>query len=275
MPRARKGTAPILAVTSGKGGVGKTTVAVNLAISLSRLGWQVTVLDADMGLANLDVALGLVPPRTLEHFFLGDCELEELILPGPEGIQVIAGGSGVPELIAPPAAQLVRFASALDRLRATCDALILDTAAGIGDQVSRMITLADRVLLVTWPDPTALVDAYATLKVSRRRRPGQAIGLVVNGVEDAAEAERVHARLSAAANRFLGQGVDLEGFIRRDEALADATRRQVSVVGSNPLSPASRCFERLALTLSARLGTGTERTGERCASGERAAELMH
>lgn len=267
--------APIIAVTSGKGGVGKTAVTINLAVAMARQGLRVTVIDADMGLANLDVALGLVPKRTLEHFFAGDCELEEIALAGPDGIRVIPGGSGVQEMTALGTVELMRFIDAIGRLRSVCDMLLIDTAAGIADQVSRMLMLADRVVIVTWPDPTALVDAYATLKVSRRRRPDQSTGLIVNGVGNGDEAGRVHARLSAAANRFLGQGVDLDGFITRDEALADATRRQVSVVSTNPLSSASRCFERVALTLTARLKARRHISGERCASGETLANLVH
>lgn len=269
-------TAPIYAVTSGKGGVGKTAVAANLSIAMARQGWRVTVVDADMGLANVDVALGLCPKRTIEHFFRDGVSLEELALEGPDGIRVIPGGSGLPELTAVALRDLWRFVEAIEQLRASTDIVLLDTAAGIGDQVSRMVTLADRVLLVTWPDPTALVDAYAALKLSRRRRPEQEIGLVVNGVEGASEATRVHARLVAAANRFLGQGVELDGFITRDEALADATRRQLPVVTCSPLSSSSRCFERLAMTLTAQIkGAPRVRTGERCASGERAAEISH
>jgi flagellar biosynthesis protein FlhG len=268
--------ASIVAITSGKGGVGKTAVTANLAIALGRLGRRVTVLDADMGLANLDVALGLVPKKTLEHFFHGSIDLGEIVIEGPAGIRLIPGGSGIPELTALATGELLRFVDALARVREECDLLLIDTAAGIGDQVSRMVSLADRVLLVTWPDPTALVDAYAALKVSRRRRPDQNVGLVVNGVENEAEASRVHARLTAAATRFLGQGVDLDGFIARDEALQSATRRQLSVVISNPLSPSSRCFERLALTLTAQLhGQAVGCVGERCASASRAEETMH
>ena len=267
--------APIVALTSGKGGVGKTAVTLNLAVAMARQGVRVTAIDADLGLANLDVALGLVPKRTLEHFFAGDCEMEEIALVGPDGIRIVPGGSGVQEMTALSTVDLVRFIDAIGRLRNDCDMLLIDTAAGIADQVSRVLMLADRIVIVTWPDPTALVDAYATLKVSRRRRPGQSTGLVVNGVGNGDEAGRVHARLSAAATRFLGQGVDLDGFITRDEALAEATRRQVSLVSTNPLSPASRCFERLALTLTARLKARRHISGERCASGETLADLVH
>ena len=260
--RPKPSRALTVAVGSGKGGVGKTTLVANLAIALARLGLKVTVVDGDMGLANLDVLLGLVPRRTLEHFFREGLPLEDLAVDGPLGVRVIPAGSGLPELTQLSMDELIQFVRGLQPLRETSDVLIFDTAAGIAESSSRLWLLAERFMLVTWPEPTALVDAYAALKVLRRRGPQQQVGLVVNGAKDADEAKRVHRRLDAAAQQFLGQGIQLDGYVVRDEAVAEAARRQKAVVLAQPLAPASRCVERLALHLAALAGGRLRGAGE-------------
>jgi len=248
--RARR--ALVLAVTSGKGGVGKTFVAANLAIALARAGLSTTLLDADLSLANADVLLGLTPARTIEHFFREHVPLTEIAVEGPGGIRVIPAGSGIPELANLPPEEMLRFVEGLRAVGERCEVLLIDTAAGIGDQVSRILMLADRTLLVTWPEPAALVDAYAALKVALRRDPGQEIGLVVNGAADEHEAGRVHQRLLAAARQFLGRGIDFDGFVPKDDAVAEAARRQGALVITHPHAPASRSIERLAAKVAAR-----------------------
>ncbi len=264
----------VIAVTSGKGGVGKTSLVANTAICLARMGARVTVIDGDLGLANLDVLLGIVPRRTIEHFFREGASLAEIAVEGPEGIRVIPAGSGLPELTRlAPEAQL-RFAEELLALRQDADVVLVDTAAGIADQVSRMLHVADRVLLVTWPEPAALVDAYAALKVMRGRL--REIGLVVNGAASEEEARRIHRQLEAVSRRFLGGGIPLEGWIPRDEAVREAARRQRAVVLAEPFSPASRAFERLALHLAARAAARLRGAiGERWERKARATETMH
>lgn len=240
-----------LGITSGKGGVGKTSLAANLAICLGQAGLRVTLLDADMGLANLDVLLGLAPKLTVEHFFRDKVPLADILVEGPAGVRLIPAGSGLPELTSLAPADLLRFVEELRGLRATSDVVLIDTSAGISDHVSRMLMLADRVLLVTWPEPTALVDAYAALKVLHRRHPTQEVGLVVNGARSENEAQTVHQRLSTASQRFLRRGVDYDGSVPWDDAVPDAARRQRAVVTVHPLSPASRSLKRLAHHIAA------------------------
>ncbi len=265
-----------MAVGSGKGGVGKTTIVANLAIALARTGLRVTVIDGDMGLANVDVMLGLVPQRTLEHFFREGVPLEDIAIEGPLGVRVVPAGSGLPELTHLSSDELLAFVKGMAPLRESSDVILLDSAAGIAENAARLWLLAERFLLVTWPEPTALVDAYAALKVLRRRGPQQDVGLLVNGVADAAEAERVHKRLDTAARQFLGDGVAFDGHIVKDEAMADAARRQLAAVLAHPLSPASRCFERLALHVAALAG-GRMRgaTGQTWQKTAWPAELLH
>jgi flagellar biosynthesis protein FlhG len=248
---------PTLAVTSGKGGVGKTNVVANLAVAMARTGRRVTVLDADFGLANLDVLLGLSPPYTIEHVFRGNRTLSEIAVAGPAGIRVIPATSGVPDLARLDARRRAKIARGIEELRQDCDLLLIDTAAGIAENVSSMLLAADRVMVVTSPDPTALVDAYAVLKVLAHRDPHKDVGLLVNGA-DADEAARIHAQIQSACRHFLGRSVALEGHVVHDPALEEAVRQQRAMVESHPLAPASRCFEQLA----GRLGTSlTTRPG--------------
>lgn len=273
-PRGRR-RALTVAVGSGKGGVGKTSLVANLAICLAKTGLRVTVVDGDMGLANIDVLLGLVPKLTIEHFFREHVPLDEIAVEGPAGVRVVPAGSGLPELTQLGADDLLRFVEGIGRLRESADVVLIDTAAGIGEGACRLWLLADRFLLVTWPEPTALVDAYAALKVLCRRGPQHPVGIVANGVADEDEAQAVHRRLQVAARKFLERDVALDGYVVRDEAVADAARRQRAVVLAHPLSPASRSYERLALHLAALAG-GRMRgaTGTPCPSLQ-PGELVH
>jgi flagellar biosynthesis protein FlhG len=273
---ARASKTLTLAVTSGKGGVGKTTVVANLSLALARHGLRVTVLDADLGLANLDVLLGLTPKKTIEHFFREEIPMEEIVVEGPMGMRLVPAGSGLPELTSLSQAELLRFVDGLRSLRRECDVLLIDTSAGIGDQVSRMLFLADRTLLVTWPEPTALVDAYAALKVALRHRGDASIGLVVNGANGAEEARRIHERLETASRKFLGRSIELEGHIVLDEAVVQASRRQQPVALSSPMAPSSRCFDQLASRIAARVEGGLRGAVEEpCAGRPRLREVVH
>lgn len=255
-PFRRPARGAVFTLVSGKGGVGKTTLAANLAIALSRLGHAVTVVDGDLGLANLDVLFGLLPQRTLEHFFREKVPLEEIAIEGPAGIQLIPAGSGLPEMTRPGRDAAAQLFEGLHRLARQGRTILVDAPAGIGEGAIMTAELADRALLVTWPDPSALVDAYATLKVMHGRRPEGQVGLVVNGAADSADASAVHGRLVAASRRFLDRELALDGFIPRDPSVEESARHQQALLLARPYAPASRALERLAMTLSARTGAG-------------------
>jgi flagellar biosynthesis protein FlhG len=250
--------ATVLTVASGKGGVGKSTVVANLAIALARLGRRVLVLDADFSLANIDVLLGLVPRHTIQHFFSGECSLAELIVEGPAGIRVIPGASGVTELVRVDPARRHALLASLEEMRREHDCLLIDAPAGIGENVVSLSAAADRTAIVVSPEPTSLVDAYATIKVLGASGGLERIGLIVNGTHEEDETKTVHRQIDRVCRRFLGGGIALIGEIRHDEHVQKAVRRQRAVVEAHPACEASRGFERLAKRLSRERAPGAE-----------------
>jgi flagellar biosynthesis protein FlhG len=235
-----------LAITSGKGGVGKTNVVVNLAVSLGRLRHRVVILDADFGLGNVDVLLGLAPESHLGHVLSGEKAMHEILVDGPEGIRVIPASSGLQELTVLSSVHWDRLSAGLRGLSHECDFLLIDTAAGIADNVLEMLAGSERVLLVTSPEPTAVVDAYALIKVMTALDPRKDIGLLVNDARDAEEAGVVFRQLETAASRFLNRRVHSYGFVAHDPAVRESVCVQQPVVFHHPQSPASLCFRMLA-----------------------------
>ena len=239
-------SASVIAVASGKGGVGKTNVAVNLSVALARLGHRVGLFDADFGLGNVDVLLGLAPEFHIGHLLAGEATLEQLMVPGPAGVQIVPASSGLRSLTALTPAQRAILADAFERLCGSFDFLVIDTASGISDNVLETLLLAGRVLLVTSVEPAAIVDAYATAKVLSAASPTTEIGIVVNSVRDGEEASLAFRQLDVAANRFLGRSLRYYGFITHDPAVRDAVLVQRAIVEHMPQAPASRCFRILA-----------------------------
>lgn len=244
-----------IAVTSGKGGVGKTSVVVNLAMALARLHQRVAILDADFGLGNVDVHLGLTPVWHLGHVLTGEKRVQEIIVPGPAGVQIIPAGSGLHELTALNPLQWERLAEALATVSAEADFLLIDTAAGISDNVIDLLRSLEHVLLVTSMEPSAIVDAYAVMKILTLADPAREIGVLVNGVPDRHEAEIVFRQLDVAAGRFLNCRPQYHGYVPYDPAVRDSLLAQRTTMDLAPQSPASRCFRVLAARL-ARLAPG-------------------
>jgi flagellar biosynthesis protein FlhG len=253
VPASRPALAPrlSLAITGSKGGVGKSNLAVNLAVALSRCGRSVLLVDGDLGLANVDVLLGLVPERTVEHLLSGAARLQDLLLDGPSGIRILPAASGVPELarLAPPAR--ARLVAALAEAATLADDVLVDTGAGLGDATLSLQLAASRVLVVTTAEPTSLVDAYATLKVLWMADPRKQVDLVVNGVESEEEAARAYGQISKAAGHFLGKEPGWLGPVFRDPRVGECVRRQRAVLDLFPASRAARCYERIALAIAA------------------------
>lgn len=246
----------IIAITSGKGGVGKTNVVINLAASLTRLGHRVGVIDADFGLGNIDVLLGLTPAYNLGHVLMGEKTLADITLEGPLGLKIIPAGTGIRELTALNAEHWKRFQKLVRTISADLDFLLIDTAAGISDNVVESLLMAERVLVVTSFDPAAVVDAYAVIKILTKVAPEKEIGLVVNSARDGDEAALVFRQLDVAASRFLNRSLRFYGFIVQDPAVREAVLGQRPIVDHLPQAPASRCFRILASRIAGRSPSG-------------------
>jgi len=242
--------ATVLAVTSGKGGVGKTNLAINVSVALARLGHRVAIVDADFGLGNIDVMLGLTPNAHVGHILSGEKSLPDVMMEGPRGLTVVPAGSGLQPLTALTMPQRERLTLALEQARASFDFLVLDTATGISDNVIETLKLAEHVLLMTSLDPAALVDAYALAKVLWQASSTAEIGLVVNGVRDGMEGRLAFRQIDLAAARFLGHHLHYFGFIPDDPAVRESMLIQRPIVDHLPQSPASRCFRLLATRLA-------------------------
>lgn len=236
----------ILAVTSGKGGVGKTNLSANLAIRLSARKQRVLVFDGDIGLANLDVILGTAAPYKLQHVLAREKRLTEIIVQGPGGIDFIAGGSGIESLIRLDGPAGDQFLSELNALECEYDYLIFDTGAGIDENVLTFLSAADDVLLVATPDPASLTDAYATAKAVFMRDSSAVVHVVMNMVTDESEGRQVFAKLTSVTQQFLGQPLKYAGFVRMDVGAMGHIRARKPYCLADPTSPASQDVDRLA-----------------------------
>jgi flagellar biosynthesis protein FlhG len=244
---ANPGPVQVIAVTGGKGGVGKTSVAVNLATALASTGRRVMLLDGDLGLANVDVFLGMSPRHTMAHVLSGERTLEEIILESPQGVQVVPGASGVAELANLPAAAHLGLVQAFSALSARVDTLIVDTSAGIAHSVVQFTQAAQHVLLVVCDEPASMTDAYALIKVMSREHGVTKFNVVANMARTPGEGESLFQKLERVTGRFLDVTLEYLGEIPEDPYLRRAIREQRPVVSAFPSCPASRAFKKLAL----------------------------
>jgi flagellar biosynthesis protein FlhG len=240
-PRTR-----VIAVTSGKGGVGKTNVVANLAVELARVGKRVLVLDADLGLGNIDVLLGLVPRYTLEHVLCGSHRLSDIIIQGPAGIQVLPAGSGLPQFTSMTDAQQLMLQSELEHVADSVDVLLIDTGAGVSPNVTYFASAAQEAIVVISPEPTSLTDAYALMKVLCRQHRERRFKVLVNLAKSQREATQTFHKLDIAAERFLNISLEYLGFIPLDDYLPMAVIEQKAVTERFPCAPSSRAFIELA-----------------------------
>jgi flagellar biosynthesis protein FlhG len=245
-PPAHRPRRRVVAVTSGKGGVGKTNIVTNLALALSRQGVRVLVLDGDLGLANVDLLLGIAPQFDLQDAILGGRPIEDIVLDGPDGIRLIPASSGVEELANLDDYRTEVLFRSLANLEREVDIILIDTPSGIGSQTTSLAQVADEILVVTTPEPTAFSDAYAMIKVLSKRQLKCVPSLVVNQVNSEEEAIEVSRRVRSVAKRFLNLDVPYWGYILADESVPKSVIRQEPFVSTYPYSPASSCIYQLA-----------------------------
>ena len=246
----RSPQATVLAVTSGKGGVGKTNIAANLAICLAALNKRVLLLDADISLANVDVVMDIRRKYDISHVISGHKRMEDVIQPGPNGVQVICGASGLDRLADLSDGEQHHLLQHLSRLQQETDTIVVDTAAGISRSVVNFCLASDHVLVVTTPEATAMMDAYGMIKVLARKQYQGPISIVVNMARDMTEGKRTYQRIADVARKFLERDLYFAAVLPWDERLCTAVRSRKPVVLAYPTSPFSSSLAKLAARLS-------------------------
>ncbi|MEI6126314.1 MAG: MinD/ParA family protein [Pseudomonadota bacterium] len=236
----------VISVTSGKGGVGKTNIVTNLAYLFSSLGKKVLIMDADMGLANIDVLLGLTPAYNLQHVFKGEKSMLEIMVEGPGGMKILPASQGVQELTELTNEQKLHLLSEFETLDDSFDVLLIDTGAGISSNVMYFNVAAQEKIVVVTPEPTSITDAYAIMKVMSKKYSVNSFKLIVNEAKDESEAMGLFQNLSSVAEHYLKISIDYIGYIVVDKHMPLAVRNQKLVTVLYPKAPASLCFIKLA-----------------------------
>ncbi len=236
----------VYSITSGKGGVGKTAVVANLAYMLGSMGKRVLILDADLGLANIDVVFGLSPLYNLNNFFSGEQNLLDIMVDGPMGIKILPAGSGVQNFTRLDSHQKMRLLDGLDSLNDHFDYVLIDTEAGISENVTYFNTAAQEILVVTTPEPTAITDAYALMKLLSAQYHERNFNLVVNQIRTEDDALDVYRKLTMVSNRYLDISIDYLGSIPEDRQMIDSIRKQKVISELFPGSKITSAFRELA-----------------------------
>lgn len=242
-----KRSARIITVTSGKGGVGKSNFTLNFALSLKALGRRVLIFDADIGMANIDVLMGVSSRFSLYHLLRKEKSIEDVIQYGPEGLPYIAGGSGIADMISLSEEDLNYFVSQIELISSEMDYIIFDTGAGLSKENMKFITSADHCLVVTTPEPTSITDAYALIKVVHGSDPDVPFTLVVNRAADETEARQASDKIILTARRFMDLDIKLLGYVTDDPFVVKSVKRQVPFSLAFPRCEAARDIQRLAL----------------------------
>lgn len=245
--RMKKSMVKVIAVTGGKGGVGKTNVTLNTAIAMAEQGKRVLVLDADLGLANVDVMLGLRVERNLSHVLSGQCDLEDVLVEGPSGIKIVPATSGTKNMVELSPAEHAGLIRAFSSLQGDYDVLLVDTAAGISDMVLSFARAAQDVMVVVCDEPTSITDAYALIKILSREHGVFKFKIIANMVRTMREGQVLYNKLTKVTDRFLDVALELAAIVPFDENLRLAVRKQQPFVKAYPKSPASLAIKTLAV----------------------------
>lgn len=248
--KAVEKTIKTITVTSGKGGVGKTNVTANLAIALSKLGKKVMILDADLGLSNIDVLFDIAPKYNIQHVLSGEKKLADVIVDGPHGVKILPASSGVQELTELDEFQRLKLMNEFDSYDTDIDILLIDTGAGISANVAFFCIASQEIIVVTSPEPTALTDAYALIKVLFTRYQEKDFKILVNSAKNSEDALEVFRRLSLVAGNFLNISLDYMGYIPFDASIQKAVISQKAFVDVYPKCSASMRLLELAAKLN-------------------------
>lgn len=235
-----------IAVASGKGGVGKTSIVVNLAICLAKNGSRVTIFDADLGLANAEVMLGIVPPYSLFEVLYGSMTLEEIVVEGPFGVRIISGGSGFLEMANLDRSRRQQLLRMFNQFMSKDEIVLVDTGAGINKNVLGFVAAAEEVIIVVTPEPTSLTDAYALIKILANFKLHSEVNVVVNRAMNRNEAMRTLGRISTATGRFLDIKINFLGWLPDDKLVSQSVKTQQPYFLTNQNSPASRGIAEIA-----------------------------
>jgi flagellar biosynthesis protein FlhG len=242
--------ARVIAVTSGKGGVGKSNVSINLAIQFVKMGKKVIILDADFGLANIEVMFGVIPRYNLSDIMYKGKDIKDIITKGPLDIGFISGGSGIAKLVNLDREQIKRLVNKMSDLESMCDIIIIDTGAGIADSVMEFLVASPETIVVTTPEPTSITDSYALLKSlsmhSQFRPKDCKIKMIANKVESEKEGEMLHEKLNLVVSKFLGIDIEYLGIIPQDSNVTKAVMKQSPVSINYPNSPSTKAFENIS-----------------------------
>jgi flagellar biosynthesis protein FlhG len=236
----------VISITGGKGGIGKTTISVNLAVSYARSGKKVLIFDADLGLANVDVLLGLKPIKTIHDYINGQCSLNDICITGPYGIKIIPSASGIQKLADLTPEQSIEIIRSFSMLTGNIDIMLIDMASGISRQVIDFTHAAQNILLVVCNDPSSLMDSYAVVKILHQQHRREKFGIVVNKVRNLKEGYSVFLRFQETVLRFMNIGVEYLGYIPNDDYIGIAARENVAVVDQFPVSPSAIAFNDLS-----------------------------
>lgn len=236
----------VISITSGKGGVGKTNIAANLAYVLAKMKKRTLIFDADCGLANIDLILGLTPAYNLYHVLKGEKTLRETIIDGPGGIKILPASSGIQEMATLSMEQKLLLQDEFKALQSPPDFLLIDTSAGITENVMYFNLVATQTIVVVTPEPTSLTDAYALIKILFRQHAKKRFSLLVNMVKSQDEAKEVYLRLAQATNHFLNLAIEHMGHVLYDENMPKAVKQQRLLAEIHPASPSVQCLWNVA-----------------------------
>lgn len=243
--------ARVIAVASGKGGVGKTNFVVNLALALQEQGKKTIIFDADLGMANIDVVLGIVPPFTLTHVIKGQKKLKEIMLEGPSGVKILPGSAGVEELVHLSDYQIQNLITEWTNLEENFDFILVDTGAGIHAEVLNFLRAADDIVVVLTPEPPSITDAYSLIKILAQKDLKANVHMVVNQASDDEEGHQIFKRVSRVVEDFLSMRINLLGIIPMDEKVSAAVKRQKPFILEYPNAAASRGIRNVVQQLTA------------------------